>query len=66
MGKWNQCQYCGRFIAYQEFVDGTATHNLVEIGVQDMACEWARDEYNDTWHNLCAGPVLDRGATNGG
>lgn len=53
---WNRCNECGRFIALEEFVDGTATHNIIEIGVQDMAGEWERDEIHDTFHNICRGP----------
>jgi hypothetical protein len=26
---WNRCDECGRFIAYQDFVDGLATNRLV-------------------------------------
>ncbi len=58
---WNRCNICGKFIAYQDFVDGTATNNCIEVGVQDMNGEWDRDEYLDTFHNICRGPVESDG-----
>lgn len=51
---WNQCQICGRLIAYQAFSEGQAVHTLLvpsnEFG----------DETWDTYHVACEKKEADR------
>jgi hypothetical protein len=43
---WNRCDYCGRFISYDDFEDGEAR---AEVGTS-----YDGDEYVDYWHVACA------------
>ena len=59
-GRWNKCDYCGRFIAFSDFADGKATHTIISVMSQDCDGEWEHDEIYDTLHEICAGPANTR------
>ena len=44
---WNKCQDCGRFIAYEEFEDGTAVHKFIS-----PLSEFSDERY-ETYHLEC-------------
>lgn len=41
---WHKCQVCGRFIAFDDFVDGKAVHRLLEPD---------SDLGGEKWETLC-------------
>jgi hypothetical protein len=44
---WNRCDICGRFIALNEFGNGTAIRNLVTPDAYGFTETW------ETYHDLC-------------
>ena len=48
---WNRCEICGKFISYDDFESGEASHRMVQP-------DW---EYGaETWETLCKEHNKDR------
>ena len=54
MREWNQCVYCGQFIAYQEFADGAAVNNVEVVAHYSMSGEAEPEYHQAAWHKRCA------------
>ena len=50
---WNRCEICGRFISYDDFADGKATHVLVNPDAYGFEEKWS------TFHNKCQEDTFD-------
>lgn len=55
MNNWNRCNECGKFISYQDFTDGKATHKIFSMMTRSVDGELEHDEMYDTFHHSCRG-----------